>query len=290
MSPWARLAVFALVFIGVAILIISAITASTSDFSVPDWSKPVAELVGALVAYGVVTMYTEARIPPFELAPRRALGLVKGLVLGLVLAGVCVGILAATGTYTITGVNSSYSPWSDLFVIGVVAGVAEEIMFRGVVFRLLEEGVGTWGAVIVSAVLFGVLHLSNPDGTWWGAASIAVEAGILFAAVYAVTRSLWWCVGLHFAWNVAEGPIFGSAVSGSGHVNSWLVSSWSGPEILTGGSFGLEASIVPVVLLGALGIALLVLAQRKGAMVAPMWTRRRVLTHGQADPRRDPAM
>jgi len=278
-SAWMR----ALVFVGVlfvAMFLYLSIYFAVTEVN-PAYSLSAgfgSELVAAIAAYIVLAFVMEARVWPYELRPRRALGIVKGMALGAVLVGVCVAILWIAGSYSITGFNPDYSPWMDLFTLGVTAGFAEEIMMRGTLFRLTEEGLGTWGAVAVSAVIFGGMHMANADATLWGALAIAIEAGILFAAVYVVTRSLWWCIGLHFAWNVAEGPIFGSIVSGSGAQNSWLTSTWTGPDILSGGVFGLEASIVPVILLGGLGVALLVYAWRKNLMVSPIWVRKKALT------------
>ncbi|MCL2481817.1 MAG: CPBP family intramembrane metalloprotease [Propionibacteriaceae bacterium] len=288
-SAWVRAGIFILVFIVGAILYFSINLAITTSPFISDVTVEMMELIGAVLAYLVLVMLTERRVWPHELAPRRILGLFKGMLLGFLLVSVCIGVLALIGTYRITAFNPSYVPWSDLLGMGVVAGIAEEIMFRGIVFRLVEEGLGTWGAVIVSGFVFGIMHWSNPDGTLWGGIAIAIEAGILFAAVYTVTRSLWWTIGLHFAWNITEGPIFGSIVSGNGAQNSWLTSTWSGPQILSGGQFGLEGSIVPVILLGALGVFLLVHAQRKGLMVAPLWIRKRALTRAPAGPTPGPA-
>ena len=275
-SVWLRALVFVVVLAVFILLLLSTVNL-TVGYIAPIWI-PLAELFGTIVAYAVLAFYMEARIWPYEIEPGRLLGLFKGMALGVVAVAVSIGILALAGSYHLTGVNGDYSPWLALLVTGVVAAISEEIVCRGVLFRLVEEGLGTWGAVVVSALFFGGMHLSNPDGTWWGAISIAIEAGILFAAVYTITRSLWWCIGLHFAWNMMEGPVFGSIVSGSGVQDSWLVASWTGPDLLTGGTFGLEASIVPVILLGLAGIALLVYAARKHLMLSPIWTRRSRLT------------
>jgi membrane protease YdiL (CAAX protease family) len=185
----------------------------------------------------------------------------------------CVLVLALLGSYRIISVDTSYNPWLDLLTLGLTAGIAEEIIMRGIVLRLLEEWLGSWVAIVISAALFGFMHLGNQDGTLWGATAIAIEAGLLFGAIYIVTRSLWWCIGLHMMWNIMQGPVFGSVVSGTGEQQSWLVSRWSGPEILTGGQFGLEASIVPVVLLGAVACALLVYAHGRGLIIKPSWRR-----------------
>lgn len=143
--------------------------------------------------------------------------------------------------------------------------VAEELVFRGALFRIVEEIAGTWGALVVSGVLFGVLHLVNPHATVWGAVSIAVEAGLLFGAVYAATRSLWLPIGLHLGWNFAEGGIFGTTVSGSAHgPASLLRATVSGPAALTGGEFGPEAGVVAILVCGVPAVLFLRLAAKRG--------------------------
>ena len=276
-SGWVRALVFVAVLVGTLIIYSSVYAAVTGSFQMDNVWATLSSLVASVVAYAVLTMVTEARIWPFEFSPPRALGLLKGMLLSFIMISVCIGILAIAGCYTITGFNPNYSVWLDLLSLGVVAAVSEEIMFRGALFRLTEEGIGSWGASAISALVFGFLHLRNPLGTIWGSVAIAIEAGILLAAVYVITRSLWWCIGVHFAWNMTMGPIYGSVVSGSGTQNSWLTSHWSGPDILTGGSFGLEASIIPVSLLGVMGIAALIYAQRKGLMIRPIWARKQAL-------------
>jgi membrane protease YdiL (CAAX protease family) len=233
----------------------------------------IGELFAAVMAYLVVVMFMERRRVPYELAPGRLGGLLRGGAMGSFSLALCVLVLALLGSYRIISVNTSYNPWLDLLTLGLTAGIAEEIIMRGMVQRLLEEWLGSWVAIAISAALFGFMHLGNQDGTLWGATAIAIEAGLLFGAVYIVTRSLWWCVGLHMMWNIMQGPVFGSVVSGTGEQQSWLVSRWSGPEILTGGQFGLEASIVPVILLGAVALALLVYAHSRRLIVKPSWRR-----------------
>jgi len=272
-SIWLRALAFIAVLI-VIVIVYTSIQFSITGVVVTDSLTTGLTLLAIVGAYSIVAFIMEGRVWPHEIAPSRLLGLLKGMVLGVVLVVVCLGVLALVGSYSITGFNPGYSPWMDILLLGVVAGITEEILFRGMLYRLLEEGLGTWAAAGISGLVFGLLHVTNPDGTWWGAIAIALEAGILFAAVYILTRSLWWCIGLHMAWNITQGPVFGSIVSGTGAQDSWFLSSWTGPEILTGGQFGLEASIVPVILLGALGVALLVYAWRRGLMVAPIWTRK----------------
>jgi membrane protease YdiL (CAAX protease family) len=128
-----------------------------------------------------------------------------------------------------------------LSILGLMASVsiAEELLFRGVLFRIVENLLGTWGALEISGALFGVIHLLNPHATLWGAISIALEAGLMLGAAYAATRTLWAHIGLHFGWNFIQVGVFGGTASGSDHTYTGLFQSISnGPIILTGGAFG----------------------------------------------------
>jgi|GEM_PF-315984 len=277
-APWLRLAVFVVVFAAAFMMYYSGHMAVVGPGALAPTSLagPLGQLVAAVVAYVVLAFVMESRVWPSELAPARSLGLLKGMLVGAMLVCLTIGVLAVFGVYRVAGVNGAYNPWVDLLTLGLVAGVSEEIILRGVLFRLVEEGLGTWGAVAVSAAIFGVLHITNKDSSVWGTVAIALEGGVLLAAVYTVTRSLWWVIGAHLAWNVVQGPVFGSAVSGTGNAGGWLVADWHGPDLLTGGTFGIEGSVVTVVIGTLTGVALLVYAQRQGIMVAPMWVRRRL--------------
>lgn len=98
--------------------------------------------------------------------------------------------------------------------------------------------------MIGSALLFGGLHLINPNATLWGALSIAIQGGLMLGACYAATRSLWLPIGLHFGWNFAQAGIFGAAVSGSSTSGGGIFDSvLNGSTAVTGGDFGPEASL-----------------------------------------------
>jgi membrane protease YdiL (CAAX protease family) len=101
-------------------------------------------IVACLGAYLLVTMLTEQRVPPFELAPRRWVGFLKGAALGAVTVALSVGLLAAFGAYRVVAIDFTYNPWADLFIAGVGAAVTEEILFRGIAFRLIEDAFGSW--------------------------------------------------------------------------------------------------------------------------------------------------
>lgn len=276
-AVWFRALVFMAVLAGTGVVLgfglTFAVLLSNSGSSL--WVFPVTELAATVVAF-VVLLRVEAR-HPVELAPQRIGGLAGGLALGAVLMSAVIAVLFVLGSYRIIGTDPDYQVWLDLLSAGITAAIAEEIVFRAVLFRLLEELVGTWGAIAASAAVFGLAHLSNPNASLWGAIAIALEAGVLFAALYALTRSLWWTIGLHFSWNMLQGPVFGSAVSGSGVGRGWLQAQFSGPDWLTGGAFGVEASVVSVALLTLVAAALLHVIFHQELAVKPSWVRHRYL-------------
>ena len=181
--------------------------------------------------------------------------------------------MALLGAYRVIGYNGPDILALPL-AIGIFPGFSEEIALRGLFFRLVERWLGSWAALILSAFFFGFGHIFNPGATWVAAVGIAFEAGILLAALYMITRRLWMAIGLHAAWNFAEGGIFGTPVSGlqvSGLLRPWI----GGPELVTGGSFGPEASLPAMAVATTVGAALLFVAWRRGQFIAPSWVRRR---------------
>ena len=224
-----------------------------------------------LVAYRTYVKVVERRAVT-ELSTTRAIReICAGLLLGALLLSLTIGGLALLGVYQITGTNGWMAMLATLPGF-ILAAVLEEVVMRGVVFRILEQWLGSWIALAISATLFGLLHLLNPGVTLLNAGAVMLEAGILLAAAYMLTRRLWFCIGIHFAWNFTQGGIFSAAVSG-GATNGLLQSRLAGPVWLTGGVFGAEASVVAVVLCVAAGFLLLLAARRQGHVIPSPWSR-----------------
>jgi membrane protease YdiL (CAAX protease family) len=214
--------------------------------------------------YAGLVRSAEARWPS-ELALRPAVvELAIGLVVGAVMLSVVIAVLVASGLYEVTGPRTS-SPWS-MISIGIVSGFMEELIFRAIVLRLLMRAFGAWPALALSAALFGALHLTNPNATPMAAIAIAIEAGLMLAAFYMLTGRIWMSVGVHAAWNFAQGWIWGARVSGIEVKESLYLSApkAGAPVWLSGGDFGPEAS-VPAMVIGT-GVAIVVLywAWKKG--------------------------
>ncbi len=227
---------------------------------------------GILVYAGYVRLFE--RRPIMELSKKNALReFATGAAIGFGLFTATVACLWVGGYYRVQGIGRIPSA-ATLMQLGFASAFLEEIIVRGVIFRITEESLGTWLAVAISAAFFGLTHILNPESSWFAALCIAVEAGILLAAAFITTRRLWLPIGLHFAWNFTQGGIFGVPVSG-GPVRGLLESSLTGPETLSGGKFGAEASIFAVVVCTSVAIYLMVRAVQSGQIIRPFWSRNR---------------
>jgi membrane protease YdiL (CAAX protease family) len=171
--------------------------------------------------------------------------------------------------------------------LAILSGVFEEITFRGILFRASSRIVGTWGALLFTASIFGLAHLGNKGATFSSGVAIMLEAGILLGAAYALTGRLWLPIGLHIAWNFTEGSIFGMSVSGNslaGLGDSGLLrGTLSGSPILTGGAFGPESSVVAVAVCFIVAVYLLYRTVKLGRIEPPAWNQERAAAVAQLE-------
>ena len=201
------------------------------------------------------------------------------MLVGTAFLAAVVGIIAVVGSYRVVSVH----PWSALLpplAIAVLSGYTEEILFRGVFLRIAEESLGTWLALLISSVLFAAVHTANPGASVFSTVAIFLEAGVLLGAAYILTRRLWMAIGIHFAWNFTQAGIFGVNVSGLSP-GGLLESRLSGPNLISGGSFGVEASIFAVVIGLAIGAVFLSVAHRRGHFVNPFWDNPKTSYHSR---------
>jgi uncharacterized protein len=205
----------------------------------------------------------------------RRLGL--GLGAGLLVFSAAVAVAALLGVYRITGEGDASDLLQALIGPAIFAAVSEELVFRGILFRWIEEFGGSWMALLLTSAFFGAAHLSNPNASPIAAVGIAFEAGVMLGAAYMLTRSLWLPMGIHAAWNFAQGEIYDIPVSGT-KVHGLVTARLSGDPLLTGNGFGLEASLIAIVIATLFGLCLLWLAILKGELVRPRWVRRRALS------------
>ncbi|MGY0070177.1 CPBP family intramembrane glutamic endopeptidase [Streptomyces sp. QTS137] len=226
----------------------------------------------AVLVYGWVVRRTEHR-PALDVAREGAAARTGwGVLIGGGMFAAVIVNLFASGHYDVHGLGSVTGA---LGLLGFMAAAAatEEVVYRGVLFRIVEEHIGTYTALVSTGLVFGLSHLLNEHATLWGGLAIAIEAGFMLAAVYAATRSLWLTIGVHFGWNFAAAGVFSTEVSGNGTNQGLLDASTSGPELLTGGDFGPEGSVYSVGFGALLTLVFLWLAHRRGNIV-PFGSRR----------------
>jgi membrane protease YdiL (CAAX protease family) len=295
---WRRIVAFPLVSLIIALLVLTAATflaeaimglviglsghlkqAPTEDQLVALLTGPylipstILEIIFSVIGYKLVIRHLgEWPRDDFRLAGAARDG-AHGLLAGLLIFSLIVGIAALLGVYHIVAGGTWGSFLTILFSMGIGPGFREELWFRGVLFRFSEEFGGSWFALIATSALFGLAHISNHDATWVSTTFIAIEAGLILGAIYMLTRNLWMCMGFHAAWNITQGFIWDVPVSGF-DVHGLVTARVDGPILLSGGAFGLEASVIALVCGTALGLFYLKKAVDRGHVEQPWWVRR----------------
>ncbi len=219
-------------------------------------------LVGSTVA-GWCMLALDGRQPAalgFHPSPSAVVELAKGTALGVAIGLAVVAVMALLGGVAWTGQEGSAVAWvrgaAGALGFLLIPAAAEEALLRGYPLQALGEVWGALVAVVVTSVVFGLLHLANPGVSVLSVANIAV-AGLLLGVIYVRTLSLWWATGAHLGWNWAHGYLVDVPVSGLEIIDAPLYEGvTSGPAWLGGGGFGPEGSIVSTVVVLAATAAL----------------------------------
>lgn len=238
-----------------AFTIIPAMTWYVLLLNIPAYAAVPLSTIGAVAALYAFKKYLSWYVEDSESLSFR--GKMRMMGIGWTVAAVnflaIIVCLFLCGYYRIVTVEfdvASQLSWLSLFLL---VGVVEEVVFRGILFRLITDKWNITVGLTTSSLLFGLAHLGNPGATLWAALAITLASGWLFGMAYAYHQTIWVPIGMHWAWNYLEGGVFGCAVSGTPLDYLPLITPRiSGPDILTGGAFGPEASIICV----ALGIVL----------------------------------
>lgn len=191
----------------------------------------------------------------------------RDLVLGFGLGGLAVGlnvaIYALAGWYHVQSVHLDLGP----FLLGGLAGYFviafyEEFLARGILFRGLEVLSGSIAALVLSSLVFGLLHLGNPGATLLGGVTAAAGGGVIFGTAYMLTRSLWLAIGLHWAADFWQGSFFGLHPAGTTVSHPLLHSTLTGPQLWVGDKFG--GRLVSLTIFVPIMVSMLVIAWRRG--------------------------
>ena len=230
------------------ILSLGVYTASESDSYLINIPIFLITAVVLLLLYNLLIRYVEAN-DACKIAPRKDISSIgNGLFIGFSYFIIVTVTMSLCGYYHIKSIQFDWEKQLFSFTLFFLVAVSEEIFFRGILFRMINRRWNLWAALVISALIFGGLHIFNDNATLWSSIAIAIEAGSLLGAAYAYSKNIWLPIGIHWIWNYTQGNILGFPVSGEDNVTSVITPEISGPQWLTGGSFGAEASVISAVI------------------------------------------
>ena len=275
-NPFVRM-IFGLLVCFAAFIILQNIAAKLSilagfDKDFRNLIKGIMASVAVIFAYKLFYQKIENR----EVTEIGVKGIVKNLTLGISI-GVVLQCLTVLVIYLNNGFKvQSVNPVSFIIIpltVAFTVAIFEEILIRGILFRIIEEKLGSYIALIISAIIFGGLHLINPNSSLISATCVAVEGGLLLGAAYIYSRSLWLPIAIHFAWNFMQSGILGAITSGNEKTNSLLTTQITGAKIITGGEFGPEGTLQAILFCLIATIVLMYLNSKEGKLIKPYWKR-----------------
>jgi membrane protease YdiL (CAAX protease family) len=193
-----------------------------------------------------------------------------GILLGLILQSMIIFVMYLNKDFRIISVNK-FSEVLPYLAFWLAAATTVEILFLGVIFRIIEEKLGSWLSLILFVIIFGALHYFTPNGNLIASFAIAMHAGFLLGAAYIYSRNLWFPIAIHFAWDFVQTRIFGATVNGSIMDKSLLTTKIEGSKIITGGYFGPHGSLQGGLFCLIAGALLMKLSQKQHKIIKPYW-------------------
>lgn len=222
-------------------------------------------LVGYLSAAVLVLRWRQLPLSLLGMSLRgREKDLLAGLGVAVLLYAVGFGTSLFMGTVEIASVQWVPRDLLGTLLFFLLVAVTEEVMLRGFVLgRMLSAGMNRFVALFLSSALFSAMHLFNPNFALLPFVNILL-AGCLLGASFLYTRNLCFPVVLHWFWNWLQGPVLGYEVSGMDSGETLLTLRLTGSDLLTGGSFGFEGSLLCTVLLVVGTLAIVAYYERRG--------------------------
>jgi len=200
--------------------------------------------IGTFTIVWIFTRFIDRReISDFGFSLKnRGKDILYGLLTGSLLMGIGTLVLWMNGNLNITAINFNFISLFQSFFIFILVSINEEVFVRGYILPNFMDSMNRYLALLLSALLFTVMHLLNPNVSFLGITNILL-AGLLLGISYIFTKNLWFPIALHFSWNFFQGPIFGFEVSGT-NTDTLISQTITGSELLTGGKFGFEGSLL----------------------------------------------
>jgi uncharacterized protein len=227
------------------------------------WPNVVAALA-CLLGYLAYATWVERRAVPELSAAGASTEWTRGAALGTLLGLLTLTPLWGLGVYRIEGWGETL-PLIQQAPEMVLVSVMEELLIRGLIFRMAERAWGSQRALLLSTVVFVAAHLPG-DITLMGML-VTAAASLAFTAGYQLSQRLWLPMGMHFAWNYLFSAVFSVPVSGH-PAQGWLQGKMTGPEWLSGGTYGVEASAMALLVWAVAAALMLQRAYAQGKFVA----------------------
>lgn len=269
-----NIAVRVVIFLGLMFGVKSQLMDPISTYLQPmagEWPGEFLDAIATIGAFFVVSkLFHRKSLSSWGLALKgMPKDVIVGFIFGAIMMSMIAGGLVITNVYHVVRVEWTSQIFSALAFYSMAAFV-EELIFRGYIFQSIETRYGTTIGLAMTALLFGFAHMLNfiPGAPPWmklyGCTCLVFEAGILLNAAFIVRRALWFATGMHWAWNVFEGPVYGMDVSGSESGPSIVTANLKGSVFATGGQFGPEASLSGVLIGTIFGIVMIWLCVKRG--------------------------
>ncbi len=173
--------------------------------------------------------------------------LVAGCLCGIALISAIFLTVLTLGGLSVVAFHPPEPSLLILTVAMILVALSEELYVRGYLLGNLMASANKYLVLLISSLVFSLFHFFNPNSSAIGLANI-ILAGLLLGIYYVHKKNLWFPIGLHFTWNLFQGGVYGSPISGL-KVTSLIQADFTGSSLLTGGEFGFEASLVTTVLL-----------------------------------------
>jgi membrane protease YdiL (CAAX protease family) len=191
-----------------------------------------------------------------------------GFLAGGLLVGSIMLVLIISGSISFTILNPVTIIFKPL-ILFILLALMEEIIFRGIIYRITELYLGTFIALIISACLFGIVHITNEHADFLGILS-AATGGIMLGVLYTFSGRLWLPLSVHTGWNFFQ-YFFGLPVSGLDDFQYYMNASREGPAWFVGGGFGIENSLLTIVLVLGLSGLLIFRVSTMGRIIKSFW-------------------
>jgi len=215
-----------------------------------------------------VRIFEKRKADEISINPAALKELSLGGLLGLGMIAVVIGLMWCLGNLTVNAINTNATLLQS-FIYHFFFAFLQDVVYFAIIFRIIEKSWGSWIAIIIAAIIFGFKHLLFPGYTLWSVIAQTFEAGILFSALFILSRRIWLIFGFHLVWNFIQyGLIQGFDAEG---LTPLFRAEFLGSKLITGMPVGLEASLITFILGTILGLYLLIKTYQKGNFILPFW-------------------